>query len=58
MRINKKNHPQVYSEDCKYEIKKTQIPELKSDLDSDLDSDLEKIKAKINNELEPGYDCE
>ena len=53
MRIN-----QCKSEDCKFEIKKTQIPELKSDLDSDLDSDLEKIKAKINNELEPGYDCE
>ena len=44
--FNKKNHPQVYLEECKYRIKKTQIPkfiknELKSDsdLDSDLDSD-------------------
>ena len=44
--FNKKNHPQVYLEECKYRIKKTQMPkfiknELKSDsdLDSDLDSD-------------------
>ena len=44
--IDKKNHPQVYLEECKYRIKKTQMPkfiknELKSDsdLDSDLDSD-------------------
>ena len=44
--FNKKNHPQVYLEECKYRIKKTQIPnsvknELKSDSESesDLDSD-------------------
>ena len=44
--FNDKNHPQVYLEECKYRIKKTQMPkfienELKSDsdLDSDLDSD-------------------
>ena len=44
--FNEKNHPQVYLEECKYRIKKTQMPkfiknELKSDsdLDSDLDSD-------------------
>ena len=51
LRINKKNHPQVYLEECKYKIKKTQMPkfiktELKSDSDSDLDSDLEKMEAK------------
>ena len=34
------------------------MPKLNSDLDSDLDSDLETMKAKIDNELEPGYDCE
>ena len=61
LRINKKNHPQVYLEECKYKIKKTQMPkfiknDLKSDSDSDLDSDLEKIKAKIDNELEPSSD--
>ena len=61
LRINKKNHPQVYLEECKYKIKKTQMPkfiktELKSDSDSYLDSDLEKMEAKIDNELEPSSD--
>ena len=61
--IDKKNHPQVYLEECKYRIKKTQMPkfintELKSDSESDLDSDLEKIEAKINNELESDSDSE
>ena len=44
--FNKQYHPQVYLEECKYGIKKTQMSEfinteLKSDsqLDSDLDSD-------------------
>ena len=59
--IDKKNHPQVYLEECKYKIKKTQMPkfiktELKSDSDSDLDSGLEKMEAKIDNELEPSSD--
>ena len=57
LRINKKYHPQIYLEECKYKIKKTQMPkfikaDLKSDSDSDLDSDLEKMEAKIDNELE------
>ena len=57
MNINKKNHLQVYLEECKYRAKKTKIPKfiktkLKSDSDSDLDLDLEKIEAKIDNELE------
>ena len=61
--IDKKNHPQVYLEECKYRIKKTQMPkfintELKSDSESDLDSDLEKIKTKIDNELESDSDSE
>ena len=59
LRINKKNHPQVYLEECKFEIKKTQMPkfiknELKSD--SDLDSHLEKMEAKIGNELKSDSD--
>ena len=63
--IDKKNHPQVYLEECKYKVKKIQMPrfinnELKSDsesdLDSDLDSDLEKMEVKIDNELEPSSD--
>ena len=45
MRMDKKNHPQVYLEECKYRIKKIQMSrfinaELESDSDSDLDSDL------------------
>ena len=61
MRIDKKNHPQVYLEECKYKVKKIQMSrfintELKSDSESDLDSDLEKIEAKIDNELEFGSD--
>ena len=54
---NKKNHPQVYSEECKYKIKKTQTPKfIKTELKSDSDSDLEKMEAKIDNELESGSD--
>ena len=55
--FNKKNHPQVYLEECKYRIKKTQMSkfintELKSDSESsDSDLDSEKIGAKVDNEL-------
>ena len=54
--FNEKNHPQVYLEECKYRIKKTQMPkfintELKSDSESDSDLDSEKIGAKVDNEL-------
>ena len=53
MDIDKKNHPQYYLEECKYRIKKTQIPkflkiELKSDSGSDLNSKVEsKSDAKL-----------
>ena len=56
--FNKKNHPQVYLEECKYRIKKTQMPkfiknELKSDSDLDLDSEVEsKSDAKLMTKLE------
>ena len=54
--IDNKNHSQVYLEECKYRIKKTQMPkfintELKSDSESDSDLDSEKIGAKVDNEL-------
>ena len=55
--IDKKNHPQVYLEECKYRIKKTQMSkfintELKSDSESsDSDLDSEKIGAKADDEL-------
>ena len=64
MRIDKKNH-QVYLEECKYRIKKSQMSrfiniELKSDSDSELDS--EKVGTKVDNELmiklESGSDFE
>ena len=61
----KKNHPQVYLEECKYRIKKTQMPkfiknELKSDSDLDLDSEVEsKSDAKLMAKLEKsGSDSE
>ena len=46
MNINKKNHPQVFLEGCKYRIKKTQMSrfintELKLDSNSDSDLDLD-----------------
>ena len=59
LRINKKNHTQVYLEECKYKIKKTQMPQfIKNELKSDSDSDLEWMEAKIDNELEPTSDSE
>ena len=70
MRIDKKNHPQVYLEECKYRAKKIKMSrfiniELKSDLDSDSDSsdlDSEKMWAKVDNKLmaklESAFDSE
>ena len=66
MRIDKKNHPQVYLEECKYRVKKIQISrlintELKSDSDSDseLDSEEEsKFNAELMTKLESGPDSE
>ena len=68
MRIDKKNHPQVYLEECKYKVKKLKMSrfinnELKSDShssDSELDS--EKIgstfDAKIMTKVESGSGSE
>ena len=42
MRMDKKNYLQVYLEECKYKIKKTQIPRfINTELDSDSKSDSE-----------------
>ena len=46
VKMDKKYFPQVYLEECKYKIKKIQMPrfinaELKSDSDSDSDSEAE-----------------
>ena len=53
----KKNHPQVYLEQCKYRIKKTQIPkfiktELKLDSEPDSDSHLDLEDNKLMAKLE------
>ena len=64
MRMDKKNHPQVYLEECKYRIKKIQMSrfintELKSDSDSELDSEEEsKFDAELMAKLESGPDSE
>ena len=50
--IDKKNYPQVYLEQCKYRIKKTQMPKfINTELKSESDSDSEKIGAKVDNKL-------
>ena len=57
LKIDKKNHSQVYLEECKYRVKKTQMyrfinTELKADWElSDSELDSEKIEAKIDNKL-------
>ena len=58
MKMDKKNHPQVYLEECKYRVKKIQMSrlintELKSSSNSDSDSDFdsEKVGSKFDNEL-------
>ena len=60
MKMNKKNYPQVYIEECKYKIKKRQMSrfinaELESNSDSDLDSesDSEKLMAKLESNSDP-----
>ena len=59
LKIDKKNHAQVYLEECKYRVKKIQMSrfintELKSDSDldsSDSELDSEKIGSKFDAEL-------
>ena len=46
MKMNKKNYPQVYLEECKYKVKKINTPkfiniELESDSEPDVETDLE-----------------
>ena len=60
MRMEKKNYPQVYLEECKYKIKKIQMSrfintELDLDSDSDSESDAElmaKLKSDSDNDSE------
>ena len=40
MKMNKKNYPQVYLEECKYKVKKIEMPRfINAKLESDSDSD-------------------
>ena len=51
MRMDKKNHPQVYSEECKHWIKKIQLSRfINTELNSDSDSELE-VESKSDTEL-------
>ena len=56
MRLDNKNHPQIYLEECKYRSKKIQMSrfintELKSDSVSDSDLDSENVGTKFDAEL-------
>ena len=62
MRIDKKNHPQIYLEECKYRIKKIQMSrfistELKSDSESESELEVEsqtdtELMAKLKSDSE------
>ena len=64
MRIDKKNYPQVYLEECKYKAKKIQISrfintELKSDSESDSEPDSKsnaELMAKLKSNFDYGYE--
>ena len=64
MRMDKKDHPQVYLEECKYRIKEIQMSrfintELKSDSDSEPDSEVEsKSDAELMTKLKSNSDSE
>ena len=58
MRMEKKNYPQVYLEECKYRMKKTKMTkfieaELESESESELESDIElKLKSELESDTE------
>ena len=60
MRMDKKNYPQVYLEECKYKIKKIQMSrfintELESDSESDTDDEL---KSDFDNDSDNAPDID
>ena len=62
MRMEKKNYPQVYLEECKYKVKKIQMSkfinaELKSDSESNSEAEL-KSDTELMAKLESGSDSE
>ena len=60
MKMEKKNYPQVYLEECKYRMKKTKMTKLveaelesESESDSELESDIElKLKSELESHTE------
>ena len=62
MRMEKKNYPQVYLEDCKYKMKKTKMTKfieakLESDSRSELESDTE-LEAKLKSDSDADSDAD
>ena len=55
MRIDKKNHPQVYLEECKYRVKKIQMPRF---INTELKSDSESWDSELHLEEESEFDNE
>ena len=54
MKIDKKNHPQVYLEECKYRIQKTKMSRfIKTELKSDSNSN-----SELDSEEELTFDAE
>ena len=56
MRMDKKNYPQVYLEECKYRMKKTKMTkfieaELESESESESDIELE-LKSELESDTE------
>ena len=60
MKIGKKNHPQVYLKECKYNVKKIQMSKfINTELKLDSDPDSEKVGTKFHElmaKLESGSD--
>ena len=54
MKIEKKNYPQVYLEECKYKVKKIQMSRF---INAELESDSES-ESKSDNELESESEVE
>ena len=54
MRMEKKNHPQVYLEECKYKIKKTKMSKfINTELEPELESDTDlESKSKLVSDSE------
>ena len=53
MKMNKKNYPQVYLEECKYKVKKINTPrfintELETDSEQDIETDLKSNTTREN----------